>query len=265
MTLGATLNHLHLQSPDPKRCSEFYANTYAMDISETDGAWLCEGNGRKVVWSEGAIGVLKHAEFHFIDDAAWDRFCNKHRHDPSEKMTTVDPDGNRFVFAQPDRSFEQHQISADLPRAYLQHFAIRTPDVAKLVEFYEAVGFVVSDRVFDDTKRLKACFMRTSELHHVMAIFEAPVACFDHQSFETHDWHGLKVWADHMASKRIEIVWGIGRHGPGNDVFFMVRDPDGNLAEISAEIEVCAPDRPAGIWPHEERTLNVWGKAIMRS
>jgi catechol 2,3-dioxygenase len=45
----------------------------------------------------------------------------------------------------------------------------------------------------------------------------------------------------------------------------MVRDPDGNLAEISAEIEHCAEDRPAGLWPHEERTLNVWGKAIMRS
>jgi hypothetical protein len=45
----------------------------------------------------------------------------------------------------------------------------------------------------------------------------------------------------------------------------MVRDPDGNLAEISSEIEVCTPDRPMGIWKHEERTLNLWGKAIMRS
>ena len=53
--------------------------------------------------------------------------------------------------------------------------------------------------------------------------------------------------------------------GPGNDVFFMVRDPDGNLAEISAEIEVCAPERPEGIWPHEQRTLNLWGMALMRT
>ena len=44
-----------------------------------------------------------------------------------------------------------------------------------------------------------------------------------------------------------------------------LRDPDGNLAEISSEIEHCAPGRPAGLWPHEERTLNLWGKAILRS
>jgi hypothetical protein len=28
---------------------------------------------------------------------------------------------------------------------------------------------------------------------------------------------------------------------------------------------VCDEARPAGVWPHEERTLNLWGKAIMRS
>ena len=45
----------------------------------------------------------------------------------------------------------------------------------------------------------------------------------------------------------------------------MVRDPDGNLAEISSEIEICSDKRPVGQWRHEERTLNLWGKAIMRS
>jgi hypothetical protein len=48
-------------------------------------------------------------------------------------------------------------------------------------------------------------------------------------------------------------------------VFFMVKDPDDNLVEISAELEVCAADRPVGVWPHEQRTLNLWGSAIMRS
>ena len=82
---------------------------------------------------------------------------------------------------------------------------------------------------------------------------------------EAPDWDKLKNWADHMGRQRTTIVWGVGRHGPGNDVFFMVRDPDENLAEISSEIEVCKSDRPVGIWRHEERTLNLWGKAIMRT
>ena len=132
--------------------------------------------------------------------------------------------------------------------------------------FYtEGLGFTLSDVVQDESGQLKACFVRGNEMHHTLALFGAPVSCFDHQSFETPNWHELKDWADHMGKLRIEIVWGVGRHGPGNDVFFMVRDPDGNLAEISSEIEICTDSRAVGQWKHEERTLNLWGKAIMRS
>jgi catechol 2,3-dioxygenase-like lactoylglutathione lyase family enzyme len=186
-----------------------------------------------------------------------------------------DPDGHCVVFASAD-VVDASGIDTDvlqaasnakaLPPAITQHLGIRTPNIDAMATFYsEFLGFVVSDRVHDDQGQLRACFLRTSELHHALALFGAPVSCFDHQSFEAPDWEGLKHWADHMGDLRQEIVWGVGRHGPGNDVFFMVRDPDGNLAEISSEIEVCTPDRPMGIWKHEERTLNLWGKAIMRS
>tara|TARA_S200000501_G_C20423051_1_gene568842 strand:- start:399 stop:593 length:195 start_codon:yes stop_codon:yes gene_type:complete len=62
----------------------------------------------------------------------------------------------------------------------------------------------------------------------------------------------------------IELMWGPGRHGPGNNLFVFVEDPDGNWIEISAELEVIH-DRPSKDWPQEERTLNLWGKAILRS
>jgi hypothetical protein len=52
---------------------------------------------------------------------------------------------------------------------------------------------------------------------------------------------------------------------PGNDLFIFINDCDGDWVEISAEIERVEPDREAGIWPHEERTLNSWGRAPLRS
>ncbi|MCM3879724.1 MAG: hypothetical protein ND807_06430, partial [Vicinamibacterales bacterium] len=79
------------------------------------------------------------------------------------------------------------------------------------------------------------------------------------------NWYNLRDWADHMGARAVKLVWGIGRHGPGNDTFFMVHDPDNNLAEISSELETCAEDRPIGSWPHRMETLNKWGIAIMRS
>ena len=57
-------------------------------------------------------------------------------------------------------------------------------------------------------------------------------------SFEVTDWREVRDWADRVSALGVPMVWGVGRHGPGNDTFFMVRDPDGNLAEISAELEV---------------------------
>jgi catechol-2,3-dioxygenase len=84
-------------------------------------------------------------------------------------------------------------------------------------------------------------------------------------SCETRDWNALRDWADHMSQRSTKLVWGVGRHGPGNDTFFMVHDPDGNLVEISSDLESCAEDRPVGSWEHRMETLNLWGVAIMRS
>ena len=47
-------------------------------------------------------------------------------------------------------------------------------------------------------------------------------------------------------------IWGIGRHGPGNNLFSYYEDPAGNLFEIYAELEQ-VPDDEA---PSEVR---FWG------
>lgn len=150
--------------------------------------------------------------------------------------------------------------------ARLQHVVFRSPNIDAMVQFYsESLAFTVSDRVKDEGGALRACFMRTDLEHHALAVFRAPEARLDHHSYETGDWDDIRRWADSLAERRIPIFWGVGRHGPGNDLFFMVKDPDDNLVEISAEIEQCTVDRTEGLWPHERRTLNVWGQAIMRS
>jgi catechol 2,3-dioxygenase-like lactoylglutathione lyase family enzyme len=150
--------------------------------------------------------------------------------------------------------------------ARLQHFALRSPSPARLLEFYVGqLGFVLSDRVLDAAGELTAAFLRTDAEHHSLALFRAPESRFDHFSCEAPGWQQLREWADHMAGTGTDLAWGIGRHGPGNDTFLMVRDEDGNMAEISSDLEVCLPGRPAGVWPHRPQTLNQWGVAIMRS
>lgn len=276
MELQAALHCLHLFSSDPLAAARFYGRTYAMTQEAAPGSYLCRGPGRMLQISEGPANQLCLAQFALHTDDAWESFKARAGgmtpsplragfQGPSEALGFKDPDGNLMVFT-PPVSATTMGSSADLPPATLQHFALRTPNLPAMLAFYtEQLGFVLSDAVRDPEGNLRACFLRTDKLHHALALFFAPISCFDHQSFEAPDWHSMRVWGDHMGALRELIVWGIGRHGPGNDVFFMVRDPDGNLAEISSEIEHCAPGREAGLWAHEERTLNLWGKAILRS
>jgi catechol 2,3-dioxygenase len=68
-----------------------------------------------------------------------------------------------------------------------------------------------------------------------------------------------------MGKLGIALWWGPGRHGPGNNLFFMIEDPDGYKVEFSAELELIPKEVPYRTWPHEQRTLNLWGSAWMRS
>ena len=87
----------------------------------------------------------------------------------------------------------------------------------------------------------------------------------DHLCFEAEKWDDIRDWADHLVAADTEIIWGPGRHGPGNNLFLFFKDPDGNWLEVSAELETKTPGDPPGIWKHEPRTLNLWGDAVMRS
>ena len=276
MELQAALQSIHIYSPDPLAAASFYSSTYDMELEPIAGGYRCSGPGRELRISAGPANQLKYVHFALHSGSAWDAFMARvqsltHRTLPDafagdkQAFGVQDPDGNLAVFT-PPAADPLASKAAGLPPVTLQHLGLRTANLPAMLAFYTGkLGFVLSDAVRDPEGELRACFLRTDNLHHSLALFYAPVAGFDHQSFEAPDWDSMKLWGDRMAALQVPIVWGIGRHGPGNDVFFMVRDPDGNLAEISAEIEHCEPGRPAGLWPHEERTLNLWGKAILRS
>jgi catechol 2,3-dioxygenase-like lactoylglutathione lyase family enzyme len=272
--LGAALDHACLQSAEPQRLAEFLELAYSMKRTPLDGGWQCTAPDRSLIVRRGEPNTAAFFAYAFESPnrlAAHRRALGEKgrelRANPSPLFDGAayalsDPDGNVVAFGLRTRSSnDSHEPLA----ARLQHLAFRTPRLDEMVAFYESVGFVVSDRVKDDEGVLRACFLRTDHEHHALALFRAPEARFDHLSCETRDIASVIAWADRMAKDGIAIHWGIGRHGPGNDVFFMVKDPDGNLLEISAEIESCDPARPAGTWRHEQRTLNLWGNAIMRS
>jgi len=123
----------------------------------------------------------------------------------------------------------------------------------------------VSDYVIRESDgKVMTVFMRSNHEHHTIGVFFQHRTGVDHHSYEAAEWGILKDWCDRFGDRHIRIEWGPGRHGPGNNLFAFIKDPDENWIEISAELEIIY-DRPAKTWKHAERTLNLWGPSRLRA
>ncbi len=276
----AKLDHIRLDSPDPAALARFYGETLGLAARPlSDGTVALEGRGRSIVIGKGEAGTQPLSAFRLESSRQLGDLRDWLRGRgvailPSptalfrdDAVAARDPDGRLAVFGlrRENGSLAVGTGAAAALPARLQHVVVASSRLPDMMRFYEdALGFVPSDYVREGDERTVA-FYRTDPEHHSFAVFRAPTSRPDHHSYETSCWNDIRDWADHMASRRIKLWWGPGRHGPGNNLFFMIQDPQGYLIELSAEIEV-VPDEVTGrFWPHEERTLNLWGPGFMRS
>lgn len=271
---GAFLHHLHLHSPDPERLATFYGDAMDMGVArQGDRAFACSGPERRLVISEGPAKALAYGAFACRDRDGLDEIRSRAQQEGLEPapfstplfaqdaFAVSDPDGNAIVFGLAAREpAPRHRMKGPI-----QHLTLATKDVTALEDFYAGkLGFAVSDRVRNKAGEVTTSFMRSNHEHHTLACFRSARQGIDHHSYEAGEWIVIRDWADRFAEREIPLMWGPGRHGPGNNLFIFIEDPDGNWIEVSAELEV-VHDRHVKEWPHAERTLNLWGRAILRS
>ena len=271
----ARLHHIKMTSDQVPVLLDFYQRVLELEVHEvTDGVWDLVGGERRFLIGRGKRNGLAFSAF-AIDDAK--RLADLKDYVATQDIATgpgasplfkpegafsvTDPDGHVLTFGAP-RDGDDH---ADRLPARLQHAVKGSPNLEQVIAFWQKIGFVLSDEVKDDAGKLTAAFLRSDPEHHSVAAFRTKDPRFDHFSMETSCWNDIRDWADHLGGMHIKLGWGPGRHGPGNNLFFMIADPDGNMIEWSAEIEVMERAMPARQWVHEERTLNQWGGAWMRS
>ncbi len=270
-----SLNHLEIESRDPKRLAKFYSNVMDMKINMlTNKKFLCEGPGRKIIIKTGENNTLGYAgmvckneenlerykEFLKINKCEINDFVSEFYQ--SGSFSLQDPDNNMICFGVQKKENNSYTKSVHAP---LQHLTFASKDVERFQNFYQRkLGFQVTDRVIKSTGELATCFTTSNHEHHTIACFKSSQNGMDHHSYEAGEWNNIKTWCDHFAQNNVKLMWGPGRHGPGNNLFVFIEDIDGNWIEISAELETVI-GRPPKNWPQEEKTLNLWGKAIMRS
>jgi len=269
MLWPATLHHLCRSSPEPERLARFYGELLGDKVEPLHGGeWLVSGEGRRLVVAPGEKGAVPYFALGMKDAAHLAGYraglekagvsCRAFASGlfGKEAFSVTDPDSRRIVFG---------AAAASGGPARLQHFVCASARLDALLGFYrDVLGMEESDRVLEG-EALAAVFLRSDPEHHSFAAFRAPDSRADHHCYETRSWNDIRDWADRMARLRIPLWWGPGRHGPGNNLFFMIEDPDGHKVEFSAELERLPAGAPYRTWPHEQRTLNLWGSAWMRS
>ena len=269
------LHHLEIQSSNPEKLANFYSNIMDMKIDKLSlDKFICDGPSRKIIITKGENKTLSYAGMVCRNENnlnEFREFLNQNElklkdHNSgfykSGSFSVEDPDKNKICFGVLK---DKNSTVLDGIHAPLQHLTFASEDVVSFQNFYEnKLGFQVTDRVTKNNGELATCFTTSNHEHHTIACFKSSKKGMDHHSYEAGDWNFIKNWCDHFASNNIKLMWGPGRHGPGNNLFVFIEDLDGNWIEISAELET-VHGRPVKNWPQEEKTLNLWGNAIMRS
>lgn len=281
----SSLDHLCLQSPDPNALASFYAAALGFDINPLeDGSLWLEGSSRRLVVTSGPAGGRLFHAYRVRDTAHLEALradLTARRIELTASVSPLfgddafgirDPDGWLNIFGLPRRDLPTRmpvnvQVPSGLP-ARLQHVVVASRNLSAMMAFYENIlGFLVSDYVvrdMDDRDSKAVAFYRSDPEHHSFAVFQASACRADHHCYEVPSWNHIRDWADHFANLQIPIWWGPGRHGPGNNLFFMIKDPDGQQIEISSEIEIFTQHTAPRWWPHTERSLNLWGASWIR-
>ncbi len=115
----------------------------------------------------------------------------------------------------------------------LGHLAFVVPEPKPLADFYSRVlGLRVSDWIQD-----WFVFMRCGPDHHTINFVKGKRTQMHHVAFELKDWAQVQVACDFLGNKKIPIIWGPGRHGPGHNIYTYHRNPDDQIIEMFTELD----------------------------
>ena len=142
-----------------------------------------------------------------------------------------DPDGRRLLILADDETHADVADAIDRPRK-LSHVVLNTAAPAVVEEFYVgALGF----RLVDRTRRMS--FLNCNTDHHSIAVVPSERNTLNHMAFEMPSFDAVMRGIGRLRDGGFDIGWGVGRHGPGNNIFAYFAGIERLPLEYTAEVQ----------------------------
>lgn len=273
----AALRSVELDVPDLRAACAFLAGPWGLSLrGEAPGrAWLA-GSGPDhhcVALREGAAAAIRSMTFRARDARALELIVADApdagatdvqgpapSDDPAGGMVVSfrDPQGRRIRVVYGDRTFDNDERPAALPVG-ITHVNANTSDIDAALSFYaQVLDFSMTDR-----SKMMA-FIRCNRDHHSIVLADTDVDTLNHIAFLVPDWESVMLASGRLIDAGYPIAWGVGRHGPGDNVFAYFQTPMGFVMEMTAEVlQVDDSYRVGGpadwVWPPGR--IDQWGIA----
>jgi catechol 2,3-dioxygenase len=283
MTARVTgLRSVELGVTDLTQSAAFYSRVWGLEPIATDGDTIhLRGNGTEhhaVTLRERPAASLLGVHFAAVNREAVDALHAKAKAQGVNVSAPADLSksaggGYGFQFKTPEghilniaSDVTRHQTAnndGSVPNK-LSHVVLNSAKIEQQTSFFiDTLGFKWSD----STDMMD--FVRCSADHHSIAMARGNGPTLNHCAFEVSSIDGLMRGAGRMRKHGFNVEWGIGRHGPGDNVFGYFVEPNGFVVEYTAEVqqvdEATYQAHDADFWRAFPMRPCRWGMAGMPS
>lgn len=274
------IRRLAITASDIDDVTDFYQNIWLLRPAGRDGPYLAfrsaAADHNELLIAEGPSGFA-HAAFSVNSPATLTALTTR-LHEAgvgtrplsqaelmrgdSDGVVFTDPDGReiRLIIAEPDPVPVPESTHALAPTR-LGHIVLWSPGIAQSEKFYALLGLHVTDRT-----HIGMSFLNCNANHHTLALVRngSGKAGIQHIAFDVGSLDMVMRNYGRLRDLDVPCAWGVGRHGPGNNIFSYYADPAGNYVEYYSDMEPVLESQiiEPRFWGPEHRG-DIWGVAGM--
>jgi len=277
----SAMRSVEIGTPDLEKAENFYTEVWGLEVvAHQDGAVYLRATGADhhvLALHPSSMPVIRSVTFRarLAEDlpvlcaaVAANGGCVLKPQSASQEpgggieATVATPLGHILRFVHGDLLHTSNGPRKNLPLR-LAHVNLNCNDIEAATRFFEAaLGFRMTDR----SKAMT--FLRCNADHHAVVLADSGIDGLNHVAYLMPEFDSVMCGSGRMIDHGYPIGWGVGRHGPGNNIFAYFLDSADFVVEYTAEVlqvdnsyKVGGPDD----WKWAPGRTDLWGIAPPKS